>query len=85
MSNPTPIALATLASVVLCWIFFAGIFLLRKRPAKVTEAKRDSFASLGLFCRWLATSWFSFNLPGSHSCRLSQLFLESPGSCSEYL
>jgi protein-S-isoprenylcysteine O-methyltransferase Ste14 len=48
MSNPTPIALATLAGVVLCSVFFAGIFLLRKRPPKATEAKRDSFASLGI-------------------------------------
>ena len=48
MSNPTPIALATLAGVVLCWIFFAGIFLLRKRAPKATEAKRDRFASLGI-------------------------------------
>jgi len=49
MSSPTPIALATLAGVVLCWAFFAGIFVLRKRPPKATEAKRDRFASLGIF------------------------------------
>ena len=49
MSNPTPIAVATLAGVLLCWVFFAGIFLLRKRPPKATEAKRDRFASLGIF------------------------------------
>lgn len=49
MSNPTPIALATLFGVMLSWIFFAGIFLFRKRPPKALEAKRDRFASLGIF------------------------------------
>ena len=49
MSNPTPTALATLAGVMLCWIFFAGIFLLRKRPSKAAEAKGDRFATLGIF------------------------------------
>jgi protein-S-isoprenylcysteine O-methyltransferase Ste14 len=48
MSNPTPLALATLAGVILCWVFFAGIFFLRKRPQKATEAKRDKSASLGI-------------------------------------
>jgi protein-S-isoprenylcysteine O-methyltransferase Ste14 len=48
MSNPTPIALATLFGVMLSWIFFAGIFLFRKRPPKAPEAKRDRFASLGI-------------------------------------
>jgi protein-S-isoprenylcysteine O-methyltransferase Ste14 len=49
MSNPTPTALATLAGVVLCWFGFAGIFLLRKRPQKAPDAKRDRAASLGIF------------------------------------
>lgn len=49
MSNPSPTALVTLAAVMLCWIFFAGVFLLRKRPPKASEAKRDKFASLGIF------------------------------------
>ena len=47
--NPTPIALATLAGVILCWIFFACVFLLRKRPPKAPDAKRDKRASLGIF------------------------------------
>src|SRR5271166_3280895 len=46
--SPTPLALATLLGVILCWIFFAGIFLLRKRPPKETEAKRDRRALLGI-------------------------------------
>jgi len=49
MSNPTPVALATLAGVILCWIFFAGIFLLRKRPPKAPDAKRDRTAGFGIF------------------------------------
>ena len=46
--NPTPLALITLAGVILSWLFFAGIFLLRKRPSKATEAKRDRRAPLGI-------------------------------------
>jgi protein-S-isoprenylcysteine O-methyltransferase Ste14 len=49
MTGPTPLALATLLGVILCWIIFAAIFLLRKRPPKQREAKRDRFASLGIF------------------------------------
>ena len=49
MSNQTPVALATLFGVMLSWIFFAGIFLFRKRPPKAPEATRDRFASLGIF------------------------------------
>ena len=49
MSNPSPTALITLAGVMLCWVFFAGVFLLRKRPQKMPDAKRDKFASLGIF------------------------------------
>ena len=48
MSSPTPIAIATLVGVILCWLFFVGIFLLRKRPPKAPEAKRDQIATLGI-------------------------------------
>jgi len=48
MSGPTPLALATLSGVILCWLVFAGIFLLRKRPPKAQEAKRDKVATLGI-------------------------------------
>jgi len=48
MLSPTPVALVTLAGVMLCWIFFAGILLLRKRPPKAPEAKRDRFATPGI-------------------------------------
>jgi protein-S-isoprenylcysteine O-methyltransferase Ste14 len=48
MSSPTPIALATLIGVLLCWLFFVSIFLLRKRPPKAPEAKRDRIAILGI-------------------------------------
>ena len=48
-SGPTSIALVTLGGVVLCWMFFAGVFLLRKRPPKAADAKRDRSASIGIF------------------------------------
>lgn len=46
--DPTPVALATLVGVFLCWLFFIAIFLLRKRPPKAPEAKRDKVATLGI-------------------------------------
>ena len=63
MSNPTALALATLAGVMLCWIFFAGIFLLRKRPPKATEAKRDKSASLGIFLQMIGYFLVFFQPP----------------------
>src|ERR1700722_1173304 len=48
MSNPTPVALVTLAGVVLCWLFFVSIFLLRKRPPRASEAKRDRRSLFGI-------------------------------------
>jgi len=47
-SNPTPMALVTLGGVALCWVFFACIFLLRRRPPKEPEAKRDRTATFGI-------------------------------------
>jgi protein-S-isoprenylcysteine O-methyltransferase Ste14 len=60
MSNPTPLALATLAGVMLCWFVFAGIFLLRKRTPKAPEAKRDRMATLGIALQMCAyfLVWF---------------------------
>lgn len=46
--SPTPLALATLFGVILCWLVFVGIFLLRKRPPKAPETKRDKVATLGI-------------------------------------
>jgi len=63
MPNPSPLALATLAGVILCWIFFAGIFLLRKRPPKATEAKRDKSASLGIFLQMIGYFLVFFQPP----------------------
>jgi protein-S-isoprenylcysteine O-methyltransferase Ste14 len=63
MSNPTPLALATLVGVILCWIFFAGIFLLRKRPPKATEAKRDKSASLGILLQMIGYFLVFFQPP----------------------
>jgi protein-S-isoprenylcysteine O-methyltransferase Ste14 len=59
-SAPTPIALITLGGVVVSWFVFAGIFLLRKRPPKEPEAKRDGRARLGIFLQMCAyfLVWF---------------------------
>jgi protein-S-isoprenylcysteine O-methyltransferase Ste14 len=64
MSSPTPIALSTLSGVILSWIFFAGIFLFRKRPPKAPEAKRDRFASLGIFLQMCGYFLVWFQPPG---------------------
>ena len=58
--RPSPNALATLFGVALCWLVFVGIFLLRKRPPKVVEAKRNRQATLGIFLQMCAyfLVWF---------------------------
>lgn len=68
--HPTPLALFTLFGVVLSWIVFAGIFLLRKRPPKQPEAKRDRSATLGIalqmvayFLVWFQPQWQPFLPP----------------------
>ena len=60
MGKPTPIALFTLGGVVLCWIIFAAVFMLRKRPPKEQEAKRDRLSLLGIFLQMCAyfLVWF---------------------------
>jgi protein-S-isoprenylcysteine O-methyltransferase Ste14 len=60
MSHPTPLALATFSGVILCWLFFASIFLLRKKPPKTSEATRDRFSTLGIFLQMCAyfLAWF---------------------------
>ncbi|MGH9510847.1 MAG: methyltransferase family protein [Terriglobales bacterium] len=70
MFHPTSLELATLFGVILCWIVFAGIFLLRKRPPKASEAKRDRRASLGIFLQmcayflvWFQPPWRPFLPP----------------------
>jgi protein-S-isoprenylcysteine O-methyltransferase Ste14 len=61
---PTPLALVTLFGVILCWIFFAGIFLLRKRTPKAPEAKRDSIATLGIVLQMVGYFLVWFQSPG---------------------
>jgi protein-S-isoprenylcysteine O-methyltransferase Ste14 len=48
MPTPTPLALATLSGVIICWMMFAGIFLFRKKPPTAPEARRDKRAKLGV-------------------------------------
>jgi protein-S-isoprenylcysteine O-methyltransferase Ste14 len=70
MSGPSPIALLTLAGVVVCWIVFAAIFLLRKKPPTEQEAKRDRHSLLGIFLQmcayflvWFQPPWKPFLPP----------------------
>jgi protein-S-isoprenylcysteine O-methyltransferase Ste14 len=46
--SPTPLALAAVFGVILCWLVFVGIFLLRRRPPQASETKRDKLATLGI-------------------------------------
>jgi len=64
MNNPTPIALFTLGGVVLCWMVFAAVFLLRKRPPKEQKAKRDRMSLLGIFLQMCAYFLVWFQPPG---------------------
>ena len=61
--NPTPLSLITLAAVMLCWIFFAAIFLFRKRPPKAPDAKRDRRASAGIFLQMVGYFLVFFQPP----------------------
>jgi protein-S-isoprenylcysteine O-methyltransferase Ste14 len=60
---PTRLALVTVAGVILCWLFFAGIFLFRKRPPKVAEAKRDKAATMGIILQMCAYFLVFFQPP----------------------
>jgi len=46
--RPTPLAIGTLLGVVLCWLSFSAIFLLRKRPPKAPETRRSPSAVIGI-------------------------------------
>jgi protein-S-isoprenylcysteine O-methyltransferase Ste14 len=62
-SNPTPLALATLVGVMLCWIFFAGIFILRKRPPQAPDSKRDKRATFGIVLQMIGYFLVFFQPP----------------------
>jgi protein-S-isoprenylcysteine O-methyltransferase Ste14 len=64
MYKPTPIALFTLGGLVLCWMVFAAVFLLRKKPPKEAEAKRDRMSLLGIFLQMCAYFLVWFQPPG---------------------
>jgi protein-S-isoprenylcysteine O-methyltransferase Ste14 len=61
--NPTPLAIVILSCVILCWIFFAAIFLLRKSPPKAPDAKRDKRASVGIFLQMIGYFLVFFQPP----------------------
>jgi protein-S-isoprenylcysteine O-methyltransferase Ste14 len=58
--GPSPRSLITLAGVILCWLIFAGIFALRKRPPAQSETSRDrlSILGIGLQMTGYALVWF---------------------------
>ncbi len=64
MYKPAPLALFTLAGVVLCWMAFAAVFLLRKRRPKEPEAKRDRLSLLGIFLQMCSYFLVWFQPPG---------------------
>jgi protein-S-isoprenylcysteine O-methyltransferase Ste14 len=64
MSNPTPIALITLITVVVCWLAFAAVFILRRKPPKQQEAKRDRLSLLGIGLQMCAYALVWFQPPG---------------------
>jgi protein-S-isoprenylcysteine O-methyltransferase Ste14 len=55
-----PIARSVFFGVMICWCLFALTFLLRKRPAKATETRRDWMAMAGLLVQagGYALVWF---------------------------
>jgi len=62
--RPTPLALATLFGVILCWLVHAGILLFRKRPPKAPETKRDRIATLGIVLQMCGYFLVWFQPPG---------------------
>jgi hypothetical protein len=54
------IGVVTLILVFLAWLVFGAIFLLRKKPPKVEETKRDTSAKWGI-----ALQGIGFALVGS--------------------
>jgi protein-S-isoprenylcysteine O-methyltransferase Ste14 len=65
MQNPTPVAVVTLAAVILCWIVFACIFIFRKKQPQQTEAKRDRWSFVGIFLQMCAYALVWFQPPHS--------------------
>jgi protein-S-isoprenylcysteine O-methyltransferase Ste14 len=62
-SNPTPLALVTLAVVILCWIAFVSVFIFRGKTAKTQEAKRDPAATFGIALQMLGYALVFFQPP----------------------
>ena len=64
MYKPTPIALFTFFAVILCWVVFTAVFVLRQRPPKPQEAKRDRMSLLGISLQAFAYFLVWFQPPG---------------------
>jgi protein-S-isoprenylcysteine O-methyltransferase Ste14 len=44
----------TLEAIFLCWMAFAAVFLLRKKPPRAKESRRDHLSLLGMFLQGCA-------------------------------
>lgn len=62
---PRFIAELTLYAVIACWFIFTAIFLLRKKPPKLTEAKRDNVSVFGIVLQGCAYGLVGFHRPHS--------------------
>lgn len=60
MLHATSFAGITVRAVIVCWFVFAAVFLFRKRPPKVAEAKREPAAGVGIALQMVAyfLVWF---------------------------
>jgi protein-S-isoprenylcysteine O-methyltransferase Ste14 len=52
--TPIEIYRFTLEAIFLCWMAFAAVFLLRKKPPTATESRRDPISFVGMFLQGCA-------------------------------
>jgi protein-S-isoprenylcysteine O-methyltransferase Ste14 len=64
-SNPNLIAVLALCVVIVCWCAFAAIFLLRKKPPREAEAKRDNVSKVGITLHACSFALVWFHRPGA--------------------
>jgi protein-S-isoprenylcysteine O-methyltransferase Ste14 len=61
--NPTTTAWVGFAGVMLCWIAFVAVFVVRRKSPQQTEAKRDGRAMFGVALQGVAYFLASFQPP----------------------
>ena len=70
MLNPSQIAHITFSAVIVCWFAFAAVFLLRKRPPKAAESRRDRASFWGIFLQACGYAVVWFQMPHSSYLRM---------------